>query len=270
MRIIESLGEKNQLVYSTHSPFMITQKRLGRNVRIVSKQTDQDGNQIGSSKINNEIKQVDIRQSDLLTAALGFSWTDFVPVGEVNVLMEGKLDSAVVLNTERQKSFRNGTAEIDFSRVAIRGVGKASYINDEAKKIKVDGKKVLGVFDSDFQNSTPDLSDSEKVKLGDIDATWSDIEDLIPKDYFKKIFQELASEFNIAFQYTNRLDGPGRGKKIKDYLRRKEAELNQDGDSLVNRAEIKMIDLIEKISSSEEDFPDSFRRLNAEIIGKIT
>lgn len=269
VRIIESLGEKNQLIYSTHSPFMITQKRLGRNVRIVYKDIDSDGNQIGSSKINNEIKQVDIRQSDLLTSALGFSWTDFVPVGDFNVLMEGKLDAAIVLNTERQKSFRDGKAEIDFSRVVVRGVGKASYINGEAKKMKVDSKKVIGIFDSDWVASTPDLEDSEKIKLSSIDTSWSDIEDLIPKEYFKKIFLELATEFSNPFRYTTRLDGPGRGKKIKGYLRRKATRMGKDKDDLVNGVEMRMIEFIEEVSTGETDLPESFYKLNTEIIKHI-
>lgn len=269
VRIIESLGEKNQVIYTTHSPFMITQRRLGRNVRLVSKVTDSNGNQIGSSKINNEIKQTDIRQSELLTTALGFSWTDFVPVGDFNVLMEGKLDSAVVINTERQKSIRKGSADIDFSRVVVRGMGRASYINDEAKRLKVDGKRTIGIFDADFQNSTPDLDTNEKIKLEDIDSSWSDIEDLIPKEFFKKIFQELTTQFSKPFQYTTRLDGPGRGKKIKEYLKRKATEIGLEKESLINLVEMKMVDLIEKVSEGEEELPKSFYDLNKEIIKKL-
>lgn len=269
VRIIESLGEKNQLIYSTHSPFMITKKRIGRNVRIVDKHIDSNGNQIGFSKINNQIKQVDIRQSDLLTTALGFSWTDFIPVGDFNVLMEGKLDAAVVINTERQKSIKFGKADIDFSRAVVRGVGKASYINEEAKKIKIDDKKVLGIFDSDWSTSTPDLEDSEKIKLGDIHPDWSDVEDLIPKDFFKKIFQGLATKYSKPFQYTVRLDGPGRGKKLKIYLRKKAAKLNKDKDDLVNEAEMRMIDFIETASVSGTDLPKSFYKLNSKIIQKL-
>lgn len=266
VRIIENLGEKNQLIYSTHSPFMITQKRLGRNIRIVYKETDVNRNQIGFSKIKNEIKQTDIRQSDLLTTALGFSWTDFVPIGDFNVLMEGKLDSAVVINTERQKAFRSGQADIDFSRVVIRGVGKASYINSEAKKIKVDGKKVTGVFDSDWIASTPDLEESEKIKLGDIDSSWSDIEDLIPNDYFQKIFKDFALQFSVPFQYAKKLDGPGKGKNIKKYLRKKAKKLNKNEDDLVNEMELKLIELIEQTSLSETDLPKNFYKLSTEIV----
>src|SRR5260370_19064346 len=128
VRLIEQLGQRNQVVYTTHSPFMISKSRLGRNVRIISKPTAANEHQTGYSIITNEIRETDIRQSDLLTDALGFYWTDFVPVGEFNVLMEGKLDGAVVVNTERQKVANSGMGDIDFNRVVGRGVRGAMHI----------------------------------------------------------------------------------------------------------------------------------------------
>jgi hypothetical protein len=136
--------------------------------------------------------------------------------------------------------------------------------------LKADNRKVVGVFDADWANSTPDLEESEKIKLDDIDTSWVDIEDLIPKEYFKKIFKELKVEFSIPFQYRTTLGGPGRGKKIKDYLRRKETALGKARNSLVNYAEIKMIDYVKEISLSEEGLPESFYRLNLKIIETIS
>ncbi|MDD5147369.1 MAG: AAA family ATPase [Candidatus Daviesbacteria bacterium] len=270
VRILETLGKNNQIIYSTHSPFMISKNRLGRNVRIITKESDEKGDQISCSRINNEIKQTDIRQSDLLTTALGFYWTDFIPVGEFNVLMEGKLDNVVVMSTEKQKVILSGVPEIDFSRVAVRGVGRASLIDERAKGIKQDGRKVLGVFDGDWKSvNTPNLEASEKIYLDDIDSTWSDIEDVISTEYIKNIFDKLKNEFGLTFQYRQTMDGPGRGKKIKKYLEKKAKEKKINSLDLINKFEIKMIEYIEEITETGMKLPESFDKLNKEIIKHI-
>lgn len=265
--LIENIGIKNQLIYTTHSPFMISKSKLGRNVRIISKPTDIDGHQIDYSAITNEIKEVDIRKSQLLNEALGFFWTDFIPVGDFNVLMEGKLDAAIVVNTEKQKANKYGKTEIDFNRTVIKGMGKASNIGPEAARLKADSKEVFCVYDADWNNPTPEITTSEKIKLNQIDTTWIEIEDLIPISWIKEIFKQLSLEFSIPFRYTKQMNGPARGQKIKNYLKKKENKINYK--RLINDFEIKMIDYINLIVDNHTDLPEDFYKLNKKIIENI-
>lgn len=267
VELLENIGKKNQLVYSTHSPFMISKSKLGRNVRIISKPTDENGNQIGYSQIINEIKETDIRQSELLNSALGFVWTDFIPVGEFNILLEGKLDAAIVKNAEKQKAKKNGSTEIDFNRVVVRGVRGASNIGPAAKGLKIDGKPVFCVYDGDWSQPTPELLVDEKISLTEINKTWVDIEDLLPTDWIKEVFRKIATDLNIKLRYTKSLDGPGRGKKIKTYLKKKEN--TSANKTLISEFELRMIDFIELKVESEEDLPSSFFELNKKIIENI-
>lgn len=265
--LIDNIGKKNQLIYTTHSPFMISKSKLGRNVRIISKPTDNNGNQTGCSVVINEIKETDIRQSELLNNALGFYWTDFVPVGDFNILLEGKLDAAIVINTEKQKARRLGKTTIDFNHVAVRGVRGASFIGPTAAKIKADSKGVFCIYDADWIQSTPEITSEEKMKLDDVNRNWSDIEDLIPTDWIKLIFKQIASEFKVTMQYRKSLNGPGRGKKIKDYLKKKESKIGNKG--LIGEFEMKMIDHIQSCVENNVDLPTEFYDLNKKIIENI-
>ncbi len=264
VRLIEQLGHRNQVVYTTHSPFMISKSRLGRNVRIIAKPTDANGNQTGNSNVTNEIRETDIRQSDLLTDALGFYWTDFVPVGEFNVLMEGKLDGAVVVNTERQKAANSGMSDIDFNRVVVRGVRGASHLEPEAKKLKGDGKRVLCVFDGDWRASTPSLEKGERLTLTEIDSAWIDIEDLVPVAWIEKAITQMKVDLNIDVEYDPAtMAGPGSGKKLKSYFATKEVEVERQG--LKDDFELRLIDLIQAEVAAGRQLPEAFYKLSRAI-----
>ncbi|HEV2174064.1 MAG TPA: AAA family ATPase, partial [Nitrospira sp.] len=237
--LIEQLGTQNQVVYTTHSPFMIGKSRLGRNVRIITKPTDSNGNQIGSSTIVNQINETDIRQSDLLTDALGFYWTDFVPVGDSNILMEGKLDAQIVINTERQKARRRGLSEIDFNRTVVRGLHGASHIQPEAVKLKNDDRRVVCVYDTDWKQSTPQLDKSEKLTLAEVDKGWVDIEDLLPPEWVERALASLnADDAELAYD-ADELGPPGAGRKLRTYL-------NSKREGLKDALEMSLIELVQR------------------------
>lgn len=260
--LVEQLGRLNQVVYTTHSPFMIGKSRLGRNVRIITKPTDRNGNQIGNSTVVNEIKETDIRQSDLLTDALGFYWTDFVPVGESNILVEGKLDAQIVINTESQKARRQGKSDIDFNRTVVRGLHGASYIQTEAVKLKNDDRRVLCVYDADWKQSTPQLDTSERLTLAEVDKGWVDIEDLLPPEWIERTFASLrVGDAELAYD-PNEMGPPGAGKKLRTYL-------NTRREGLKDAWEMHLIELIQSEVEADRDLPESFYKLNKAIIGRL-
>jgi hypothetical protein len=268
VRLIEQLGQRNQVIYTTHSPFMISKSRLGRNVRIIAKPTDENGNQTGSSTVTNEIRETDIRQSDLLTDALGFYWTDFMPVGDFNVLMEGKLDSAIVVNTERQRAAQSGTSEIDFNRVVVRGVRGASNIEPEAKKLKGDGKRVLCIFDGDWKNPTPTLEGHERVTLTEIDPNWTDIEDLVPPEWIVAVIGQMKADTGIDLDYDkSQMTGPGSGRQLKVYFAKKEVEVGRVG--LKDDFELRLIDVIQAQVNEGNKLPASFAKLASAIAKRL-
>jgi AAA ATPase domain len=268
VRLIEQLGDRNQVVYTTHSPFMISKSRLGRNVRIISKPTDANENQTGYSTVTNEIRETDIRQSELLTDALGFYWTDFVPVGDFNVLMEGKLDAAVILGVERQKAVKQGVTEIDLNRVVIRGVHGASNIEAEAKTLKGDGRRVLCVYDGDWKHSTPSLSGPEKIQLSDVNPAWQDIEDLLPADWISETLGEMSKGIGATLTHDpTTMVGPGLGSKLKQYFSDQGKELSQPG--LKDKWELQVIDRIQAFVTDGTELPASFYSLSKAIEARV-
>lgn len=85
LRYIDDLAKKHQVIYSTHSPFMIHSDRL-REVRVV-----EDRNNIGTV-ISDNVSWTDERTIFPLQAALGWTIAQNLFVSERNLLVEGTSD----------------------------------------------------------------------------------------------------------------------------------------------------------------------------------
>jgi hypothetical protein len=81
----EELSEKNQLLYSTHSPFLIDGEHLAR-VRPVKE------NDAGQSEVSNFVWPADRDTVFPLQAAVGYSMMQTLFTGKRNVLVEGLAD----------------------------------------------------------------------------------------------------------------------------------------------------------------------------------
>lgn len=85
LRYIDSLAEKHQVIYSTHSPFMIHADRL-QEVRVV-----EDREKIGTV-ISDNVSWTDERTIFPLQAALGWTIAQNLFISERNLLVEGTSD----------------------------------------------------------------------------------------------------------------------------------------------------------------------------------
>lgn len=81
----EELSSKNQLIYTTHSPFLIDGEHLTR-VRPVQENAE------GQSEVSNEVWPADRETTFPLQAALGYSMMQTLFTGKRNVLVEGLSD----------------------------------------------------------------------------------------------------------------------------------------------------------------------------------
>lgn len=85
LRYIDDLAEKHQVIYSTHSPFMIHSDRL-HEVRLV-----EDRNKVGTV-ISDNISWTDERTIFPLQAALGWTIAQNLFISERNLLVEGSAE----------------------------------------------------------------------------------------------------------------------------------------------------------------------------------
>lgn len=95
LRYIERLGQANQLVYTTHSPFLVDSDKL-QQVRLV-----EDRKGIGTIVLN-DLSSGDPNSLFPLQAALGYTIAQNLFIAERNLLVEGPADLLILLEASQQ------------------------------------------------------------------------------------------------------------------------------------------------------------------------
>lgn len=137
IKTISKLAEKNQTIYTTHSPFMISQDELDL-VRIVEL-TDRG---VGT-KVNNKIVSNDPAALFPLQQALGYNLAQSMFTAKKNVLLEGLTDL-------RYLEGINSLFEKDLdSNIALLPVGTSAKISYYASMLSNNDLKTVALLDSD-------------------------------------------------------------------------------------------------------------------------
>jgi hypothetical protein len=116
----ERLAPSHQVVYSTHSPFMIDPEHLERARTVMD--VDDEG-----TKISAEVFRVDEETVFPLQAAMGYTLAQTLFIGPKNLLLEGPSD-LIYLDVMDDDLSEHGltTIDDDWVRVPVGGAGKLS------------------------------------------------------------------------------------------------------------------------------------------------
>ena len=206
IKTISKLAEKNQTIYTTHSPFMISQDELDL-VRIVEL-TDRA---IGT-KVNNKIISNDPAALFPLQEALGYNLAQSMFTSKKNVLLEGLTDLWYLegINSLLDKNLD--------SNIALLPVGTSAKISYYASMLSNNDLKSVALLDSDGAGDKAATQDTVVNALStknilrtkeflDREIKNSEIEDII-RETLAKVFQieygveisaeELASDKSIV------------------------------------------------------------------------
>jgi predicted ATP-dependent endonuclease of OLD family len=187
IRTISKLAEKNQTIYTTHSPFMISQDELDL-VRIVEL-TDRS---IGT-KVNNKIISNDPAALFPLQEALGYNLAQSMFTAKKNVLLEGLTDLWYLegINSLFDKNLD--------SNVSLLPVGTSAKISYYASMLSNNNLKTVALLDSDSAGDKAAQQDTVIHALGaknilrtkeflDREIKNSEIEDII-RETLAEIFK---------------------------------------------------------------------------------
>jgi AAA15 family ATPase/GTPase len=221
LRYIDNLSKKHQVLYTTHSPFMIHSDRLNQ-VRVVE---DRDGK---GTIISENLSGYDPKTLFPLQAALGYSIAQNLFIARRNLLIEGPSDLiylrffSSLLESERNVALRpeiaivpTGGLDKVATFVALFGANdlELGVLHDSAGKADpriaslvqqklIDEKHVLTY--ANFRDVTPSrkgkgnaLTPPARIALKDPHPA-TDVEDLLPVSLYLDLF-------NAAF--ANRLGG---------------------------------------------------------------
>lgn len=202
---LENIAEDNQVIYSTHSPFMIDSNHIGR-VRVLRQDLD-DGTKILSDLDRAAQNQDVVDVLSPVRASIGANFADSLFASSANILVEGYTDkryieafSELFKREEDRENISYGTNVID-----VDG-SKADYL---AKILDAEGYEYIILLDSDQggdqhkenlieKGINPDqihtLRESVPALEEKNNAT---IEDLFSREFYGEQLAEVHDEIEI-------------------------------------------------------------------------
>ncbi len=195
--LIDSLAQNNQIIYTTHSPFMIDGRKLER-VR-VCRETYLG---TGDTQISEKYWAGDEESVFPLLAALGYDLAQSLLIGKNNLVLEGITDYWY-LTAISNKLF-------ELNREGLRPditpcpVGGASRVYSIAAFISGQKLSVVALLDSEAQGKrvrdellkTRILKKDQLLLISDPfgDNRERDVEDLIPEDFYLALVQDSYAQ----------------------------------------------------------------------------
>ena len=196
LRFLEDLSEKYQIIYSTHSPFMITPGRLDR-VRTVLETEN-------GSVISDSIQEKDPNTLFPLQAALGYDIAQNLFISPKNLLVEGVSD-LIILTSISGILEAEGKAHLN-SDITIVPTGGLEKVATFISLLRGAELKIACLLDS--YTDPKGQAKMEKMIRGKIihknkirffdefltDFDKADLEDLFAKEDYLKLFNSAFSE----------------------------------------------------------------------------
>lgn len=238
LRYIDNLSKHHQVIYTTHSPFMVHSERLNQ-VRVV-----EDKDRIGTT-ISSNLSGSDPRTIFPLQAALGWTVAQNLFISKKNLLVEGPSELAYIraLSSLIEADGGNGLKE----EVTIVPVGGLSNVVTFVSLLGANGLKI-GVL-HDYSGSPEQRIDDlvrqkllsskavfnvsqfrDVAKLGE-NSVATDIEDLLDTtmylEYFSKTYAKQLG--NVLLQEADLPQGDRIVLRIEKYLANKAIKVRPSG-----------------------------------------
>ncbi|MCK4814553.1 AAA family ATPase [bacterium] len=198
LNFIEDLSEDYQIIFTTHSPFMIPSEKLHR-IRTIL-ETDK------GSKISDSIQEKDPNTLFPLQAALGYNIAQNLFVSNKNLLVEGVSDLIYVqilssiLESEKRTHLRD-----DITIVPVGGLDKVSTFISLLRGSKLELVCLLDTFtDPKGKAKVEDLIRNKIIQKSKVrffdefldDYSHADLEDLFSKAEYIKLFNQSFTDFD--------------------------------------------------------------------------
>lgn len=229
---IRELSEQHQIIYTTHSPFMVDSARL-EDVRVVEDRA-KDG-----TKVTGDLAGSSDESIFPLQAALGYSIAQNLFIAKKNILVEGPADLILLQHMSALLEAEGKQGLGDAILVPVGGLDKLATF------VALLGSNKLKLVVLHDRAATPHqkLEDLVRQKLIerkrvldfsmflDLQAFEADIEDLLPADAYIAAFnQAYAKELNgVTLRIAELGEQPRMIERINHWLKAKGITLLRDG-----------------------------------------
>lgn len=197
LRFIEDLSSNYQVLYTTHSPFMIDSVNLQR-VRTILDSAD-------GTQISDVIQEKDSDTLFPLQAALGYNIAQNLFISKNNLLVEGPADLIFLTAMSNLLESKNKTSLNDkFTIVPTGGLDKVASFISLMRGNNLNTVCLLDSFNSKNKQRVDDLVINKIIKDKNVrffdefcDLDKADIEDMFNKDEYIKLFNSAFSEHEV-------------------------------------------------------------------------
>jgi predicted ATP-dependent endonuclease of OLD family len=178
LQYLERLGKNNQIVYSTHSPFMINRLKANR-VRVVEKK-QREGTIINSKGFTANWRH--------MRTSLGMVLSDSFYFADKTLLVEGPEDVIYILSLLQYFSNKE-SYEIDVNLLSVMDAGGAPELPAMARIIKGEDRPLVVLIDSDsskiLNKLKKQLADKECEEINSFNDKAITIQDLLPRSLYE-------------------------------------------------------------------------------------
>jgi predicted ATP-dependent endonuclease of OLD family len=269
LRVIEKLSQKNQIIYTTHSPFMIYKDKL-ETVHTVNEDKTKE------STISAKYWGSDKDTLFPLRLALGYSLGESLFIGKNNLVVEGISDFWILASLS--SLFQNNSLPFLDERITITPVGGASKAYSITAFLVSEKLNLVVLLDNDGEGkSTKDELVKKKILkecfvLTINEAVNKDIEmqleDLFPADFYLN-FVNRAYEKELRGKKIKKSEGhPCIVKYLEKYFRD-----NGLGDFFKTRVARMLLDHFKDLNNFDEFsslLKDNFKNLFEKINNKFS
>lgn len=255
---LESLSEFNQMIYTTHSPFMINRLNNFR-VRVVSKDKEK-GTQI-------DVKPY-IHNWKSLRASLGMMLSDSFYYADNNLVVEGPSDR-LYLVTLLRLFHEQGVVKSDLNILSIVDSGGAPNVSSMCRIIKSEDRPYVVLVDSDkagkrAKTGIIKFTKQEDVKeVSDFKTDALTFEDILPRKYIcqaiNSYIQELIAD-GVCNQPQKAFDFRGKNgvmEQLSKYIQDNNLGIEDISKLNIARHFEEETNKIQKDKFSIKDFSDS-------------
>ncbi|KKL79344.1 hypothetical protein LCGC14_2015760, partial [marine sediment metagenome] len=219
LKQIEKLAQDNQIIYTTHLPFMINRMFPNRIIYLSKKD--------GITKMNQPIK-FGVFDDDLLSSTLGFDFNSLSRWGDINLFIEGITDELLLKKIILTKAEKDNEIILDLNEISLNPINGVNNLENFIRVSQVTNSKFLVLLDNDDTareaiakykkrpKSHPKTIDH--ILLLDQDK---EIEDYIPIQILNESLGDLRNSNQIQYaEYIDdtQFEGNNIGEQIKEIV----------------------------------------------------
>lgn len=192
---LKELAKDNQLVFSTHSPYMLDTNNLS-GIRVVNRRSYEDGTKITRLGIHNTASDDTLAP---VRASLGATFSDSLFSSSQTVLVEG-VEDRLYLNSFSRFFDKVGEGESFANNIQIIDCGGASKTTYMGRLVAAENYDYIVFLDGDEAGNTAynqlvddKISEENVMMVSDILDTEDEVsvEDLFARNFFVKIVSDV-------------------------------------------------------------------------------